>query len=258
MAATASFNCGGNVIQYQTDSSLLGQVLDHNTPTLLTSVLAGNPYLQASTTCSVTVTVTKNGGTGQLYYYGSPNNYKAWTTSGYGTTTAVYLPYFALVTNGFQIFTPSSDSSGIFFSGAASYCDSAFASSTGISSYIGGGLCLALGYLFIPTPASVQSFQNIPSDIAATPPLSWFGELVNIFESGTASTTTAFPALAFNLGTTTSALGVTNIVVLSTSTLSTYMPDSTRLAFKYLIAIVFYLAAASAIYSQLKRTWQHS
>jgi len=165
-----------------------------------------------------------------------------------------FFPYFSIVANGFQI-TPTASSSGLFLSGAQEYCNNEFGSSTSFGSYIGQGLCIGLGYLFIPTAQSVQDFQNIPAVIGATPPLSWFGQIRTILSNAEASSTDNFINLSINFGTTTAVLGISTLDVISTTTMSRYLPEDTRASIKLLIGASFFLLAGALIYTQVRGLW---
>jgi len=167
------------------------------------------------------------------------------------------VPYFSLVGDGFQI-TPTASSTGLFFSGAQEFCNSAFASSTGIGATIGNGLCIGLGYLFVPTPASIQAFQAIPSTLGATPPMSWFGQIKGILDTAEASSTDNWVNLSIDFGTSTQVLKFTKLDVISTTTMSRYLNDSTRGLIKNLLSVSFFLLAAGLIYSQVKGIWRTS
>lgn len=199
-------------------------------------------------------------GTHLKYYYGSTVNSHDWvtcipTSPSSCTATETFFPYFSIVGSNFQI-NPAASSTGIFFSGAVDLCNNLFASSTGIGGYIGNGVCIAGGFLFVPSESAISSFQNIPATLGRTPPISWFGEIKDILDTAEASSTENWINLSINFGTTTQKLGFTNLNVISTTTLSKYMDTNTRLLIKNLISVSFYLLAAGLIYSQIYGIWK--
>lgn len=191
-----------------------------------------------------------------FYLRGAPTNTTGWivTPGGQGASN-VAVPQFAIAADNFQI-SPTASSSGFFLSGAQAFCNDQFSSSTGIGASITNGLCQVVGYLFIPTPLSVQSFQDIPLSLESTPPISWFTEIKNTITSEEASTTDNFINLTLNFGTSTAILGFNDLTVISTDTIARYLPDSTRVDLRNLIAVTFYLLTASLIYFQIKNLWK--
>jgi len=218
-------------------------------------------HMDPSRYYKVRITFVANGSdTDNLVYYGTDNPNITWTV----TKTAGpadfehpnFFPMFALTGNGFQI-TPTSgpESTGYDLSGAQAYCNSAFASSTGIGATIGNGLCVSLGYLFIPAEGSFTQFQQIPESINGRFPFSWIGNMRTILEGANASSSDNFINLGINFGTTTQKLGFTSLTIISTSTLDKYFPSTMRTAAKTLIATALYLGLAYAIYRQLHGIW---
>ena len=205
------------------------------------------------------------GGTGGSYLWGVaaatkfPVTYLYLPVSGGIPAYGGWAPQFALVANGFQI-TPTANSTGLFLSGAQEYCNSQFGTSTagvfGIGTDIANGFCQAAGYLFIPTPDSIQAFETILVNLGNTPPISWFGEIKDTIEASDASSTDNFINLTINFGTSTQVLGFQSLTVISTTTIRRYMSDDTRKSFRNLIAVVFYLATASFLYYEIKKLWR--
>jgi len=173
---------------------------------------------------------------GNFKYYGSAVNTKPWTATPQAFTSIdnpQFIPYFAIVGNGFQI-TPTQEDSGVFFSGATAFCNDAFASSTGIGSYIGNGFCLALGYLFIPTPASLQQFGDVMTVFPNTLPFAYYYDVQTILDNATASTSENFKTFSIDFNSvdfaTSTAMGhilpTTNFEFLSSTTISQYVSPS--------------------------------
>lgn len=173
------------------------------------------------------------------------------------SATSTFYASFSLLSNNFQI-VPTTEASGVGFSGAVAFCNDAFASSTGIGSTIGNGACIAAGFLFIPTPASVSAFQDIPNSIQQAFPFSWVSQMRTILAASQASSTENFVNLSINFGTTTAKLGLSTVDIISTTTISKYLTEGQRNAIKALLAAVFYLGAASFIYRSLQNIWQTS
>lgn len=142
-----------------------------------------------------------------------------------------FFPQFAIVSNGFQI-TPTASSSGIFFSGAVDYCNSAFASSTGIGATIGNGLCIATGFLFVPTAASIQQFQDFSTALQNVIPFSYYYDVSTIFTDSSASSTQNMVAYSANLSVLDAAsstgfgpiLPTSPFDFFSSTTISHYLP----------------------------------
>lgn len=193
-------------------------------------------------------------------YYGSPvNDRPSWTIvntvdGASGSVSPIYIPQFALEVNGFTI-SPASSTSAFDIIGAQQFCNAAFASSSGIGASIANGFCIVAGFLFIPSSSAITSFLIQKDQLLTHIPFSWINQSRMILEGYTASSTANFINLTLPFGTSTEALGLTSLTVVSTSTLSHYLPDSTRNAAKALIAVFFYLLAASFIYRDVQRIW---
>lgn len=199
-------------------------------------------------------------GTTNVQYNGQPYNTNSKfvvtnSSDGYASTT-LFSPMWALVGNGFQIFTPTASSSGLFFSGANAFCASQFSGSS-LSTDLAYAGCLVGGYLFIPTGDSLSNFFSIPSTLAETPPISWFGQIKDVLSAAVASSSEDnFIDLNIAFGSSTAGLGFTSLDVISTSTISKYLSAGTRNNLKGLLSVLFYVSAASLIYWQVKGLWQ--
>jgi len=147
-----------------------------------------------------------------------------------GVTTN-FEPQFAITGDGFQI-TPTASSSGVFLSGAQDFCNTAFASTTGIGATIGNGFCVAFGYLFIPTPLSLQQFQDFALSLQNKIPFAYYYDVENIFTGSNASGTQNMVSYSANLSAldfaSSTGLGpilpTTPFSFLSSSTIGAYLP----------------------------------
>lgn len=77
--------------------------------------------------------------------------------------------------------TPTSSSSGFDFSGATTWCGSAF------SSDFGQSLCIGLGYLFIPSQDAVTVFMGTASLVKDRVPWSYLVQIQDAWDSATSS-----------------------------------------------------------------------
>jgi len=145
-----------------------------------------------------------------------------------------YFPQFAIVGDNFQI-TPTASSSGIFLSGALDFCKSAFASSSapGIVTDIGIAGCDIVSFAFVPTPLSVQQFQDFSTALQNKIPFSYYNDTASILNGATGSSTQNLQSFAMDfsgtaLATTSGPIASNvlthNYVLLSTSTITQYVP----------------------------------
>jgi hypothetical protein len=205
------------------------------------------------------------------YYFGSVTNNKGyhWSSTfnsaldcGWSNTDpnsvpcrTDFFPYFSVTGGSFSL-VPTTTSSGVFFSGAQAFCNAAFASSSGIGAEFSNALCIAGGFLFIPTSDSLAAFQNIPAVIGSSFPFAYITQIRTILAAAQASSSQNFINLTLPFGTSTQILGINNLAVISTSTFSKYVSDSQRNSMRDLLAAVFYLSAAAFIYREIQRVWQ--
>lgn len=195
-------------------------------------------------------------------YYGTYNS--PYVTYFIGSTTiSNFTPQFALTGDGFYI-TPTASSTGLLLSGAQAFCDAQFGSSTngafGIGSDIANAFCQVGGYLFVPTPASLQQFQQLEPTMALKAPFSFVFGTVSTWDSLTASTTLSVPEYSIDLASTgigsTTALG--NILpnqmdLLSSSTINKYLPAGVHDTLYNLAEIAIALIAVAGMYEEGKR-----
>lgn len=133
------------------------------------------------------------------------------------------------------------------------------ATSTGFLDSIGSsfsnGICRTFAYFFIPNTQAVLEFQGISSQITSKFPFAWAADIQEIYREQVATTTSNFINLTIPFGTSTQIFGFQNLTVISTSTMSQYLPESVRLSIKTLIAALFYLLAAAFIYRSIQHIW---
>jgi len=254
---------GGPISGFTGAANLDGQVLSSSQPTLF-PLTSGSGIINATTSCSVQISMLNISGHGaDLTYYGTnqanlSSNYPSYVVTGLGTTTNVYLPYFVAVTNGFQII-PTLNDSGVFLSGAVDFCNNQFASSTGIGATIMNGLCVVGTYLFIPNQSSLSQFGALSSSTQDKIPFSYFYQLGAIYDNLIATTSPTFidvelPLHSIGIGSST-ALGnfLPNVNAFSTTTIGTYIPDSTRSVLRTLMSSVIWLLFAYYAYGVVTR-----
>jgi len=121
----------------------------------------------------------------------------------------------------------------------STYCAQNNATSTGFLSEIGNGvsygICTAVSFLFVPSSNSVQAFSQYNSSLQQVIPFSYYYDVVNILNSGVASSTANMESFSSNLAST--GVGSTSVLaapilnakfeILSTTTIMQYVPQST-------------------------------
>jgi len=201
------------------------------------------------------------------YSYGSLTNSKGWNwtrsvnqaldcsnpASGQTCNTGWY-PYFSLLGPGWSLI-PTTTSTGVLFSGAIDFCNEALASSTGIGATIANGACIAGGFLFIPTSASLETFMSIPQSISQTFPFSWLAQMRTLLESSQASSTDNFVSVHSSFGTSTSPFYIQNLYLVSTTSAASFLPDSLRNMFKTILGVGFWMLGALFLYRKLNNVW---
>jgi len=180
----------------------------------------------------------------------------------YGVSNFMYSgwqPQWALAVNGFQI-TPTTTDSGIFFSGAQSFCNNAFASTSGIGATIGNGFCVALGFLFVPTQTSLAQFADLEPLLSQKLPFSYIFQVSNTWNSLQASSTDNLPTYSIDMHSlgigSTTALG--NILpsgmdLLSTTTVNKYLPQGVHDGLFALAEFAIALTALASMYYEGRR-----
>jgi len=90
---------------------------------------------------------------------------------------------------------------------------------------------------------NLGAFTALHTNLLTTKwPFNWIGDLANDFDDFSKATSTTFFDLSFTFPMTGTSTGVQWIpqtwTFLSSSTVSTYLPNSTRIAFRYLVAVL--------------------
>lgn len=149
---------------------------------------------------------------------------------------------------------------GISTTSQQQYCYGNFGTSTGLLDSVGQsislGLCNAAVFLFIPSSNAIGQFYNLASTTTGKIPFSYVFDIRNVFAAMSASSTSNFfsVALAFPDITSSTPIGTiipTTITFLSTSTISTYIPDSVRLTFLNFQRMFLWLAFGFMIYRRV-------
>lgn len=171
-----------------------------------------------------------------------------------------FIPQFALAGDGFTI-TPSASSTGLFLSGAQEFCNSTFGTSTagffGIGTDIANALCQVTGYLFVPTPASLQQFSGLTPEMQQRLPFSYAYGLNNLYSGLTASTTDNMQSFSINnLGAFASSSAFASVVpqsigILSTTTISKFYPDPIRVSMLFLASSAIWVILMLSIYHRI-------
>jgi len=192
-------------------------------------------------------------------YNGSLTAYQnsTWLWDQTDPTYPNFVPQYAIVADGFQI-TPTASSSGLFLSGAQSFCNASFGTTSagifGITTDIANGLCQVGGYLFVPTPDSLQQFTVLPSILEGHIPFSYAYDMVNSFNGLSASSTENMDSFSISdLGSFASSSPFasvipSNIDILSTTTISKFYPDPIRESMLFLASSAIWFVLIVAIY----------
>lgn len=173
-----------------------------------------------------------NGTAGVIIYYSTQS------TNAIATTTNNSFYYQVYSGNSpQQFFTPAPGFAGFATSTVAQTCDNSFATSSGfldsVASSISNGMCRVLSFLFVPSPTVMSQYALLASTTQGKIPFSYVYGAQAIFSTLTASTTGNLVSVAYDLPNISSSTPLgsfypTHIVGLSTSTISTYLPDSIR------------------------------
>jgi hypothetical protein len=172
-------------------------------------------------------------------------------------------PMWALTGNGFFI-TPTASSTGLDLSGANAFCNSILGTSTGlingIATDFANGTCQALGYLFVPTPNSIQQFQQLEPLLSQRVPFSYVSGVQSTWNSLTASSSTNIPQYQTDMSSagigSTTALGnilPTRMDLLSSSTVNKFLPSGIHDALYTLAEVAIALIAVAGMYEEGKR-----
>jgi len=151
---------------------------------------------------------------------------------------------------------------GVATSSVASYCNSSFSATTTFASQLSSdfsyGLCTVSVFLFVPPASALTQYGNFSSLLSGKFPFSYFYSIAGAFSSLTASTTENLPTFTLNLqdlgiGSSTSMGNILpNFVLLSTSTIGHFMPDSIRLQLLFLATCAMWLAFMYDVFRTIK------
>lgn len=153
---------------------------------------------------------------------------------------------------------------GISTTTQAINCANNFGTSTGFLSDIGSnisvGICDVAVYLFVPSIGVLQEFRDFGSTTQSKFPFSYIQGFGGVFSSLTASTTANIPKLSIGLGDlgigSTTPLGniLPNFDLLSTTTVTEYLPSGVWSLFLWLISAGLWLNFGFTIFNDaLKR-----
>lgn len=135
----------------------------------------------------------------------------------------------------------------------APYDDSDIISAT--LTYLPNGLCRVVGFLVIPSDASLSAFTNIGTVAQSKAPISWAVEVRGVYDSFVATSSDVFPALALTLGTTSNFLGGGSIELLSEEKVEQFSGSTALSLFRALVATMFWLLAIGFVYRQISGIW---
>jgi len=166
--------------------------------------------------------------------------------------------YVALDVSSWSL-VPTSTDTGIFVSGAQDFCNDAFASSTGIGATIGNGLCVAGGFLFIPSSDSLSQWSSMPQNLEAVVPFSYFFDVKNVLNGSSASTTQNLPTYSIDLGVLDAAsstamgriLPTGNFSFFSTTTINRYLPAGMHDLLYFLMQSAIWVGMAFYLYHKV-------
>jgi len=168
-----------------------------------------------------------------------------------GSDPAQTIPDFQLNAGAFGIATSTAEA---FCEQNFPFDDSDIVQAT--ISFLPNGICRVGAFLFVPSGASTAQFGLLASTTQAKIPFSYVYGLVGVFSGLTASSTSnlssvviAFPAIGSS--TALGAIVPTTIVGLSTSTISTYLPESVRQGFLGLQRVFLWAGFIYFIYRRI-------
>jgi len=209
-------------------------------------------------------------------YYGAPSAFSSFqvaSTSGYITTSSPtapdFVPMFSVIGNGFSLYTPTASSTGSDTLATQAYCNTTFATSSGfldeVGSSISNGFCQVFTTLLVPSQNSLQQFSLIPNVVESKIPVSYFFDVLGIFNSLSASSSQNIPDYSINLQSigigSTTALGdilPASTDLLSSSTIGKYLPSGVHDTLYALAEAAIWLAVAYALYEQVHKPFKQS
>lgn len=158
-------------------------------------------------------------------------------------------------------FIDGGNPSGIGTSTIQQFCNTSYATSTGLFSDISNGfaygLCTVGAFLFIPNQDTLQDFNSLSDDAKTRIPFSYFYDLAGVF-STPSSTGANFVDVEFDISSTTvcsTSLGciIPPVTALSTTTVSAYISPSMLATLRTLMASVIWLMFAYYAYGVVTR-----
>jgi len=181
-----------------------------------------------------------------------------WSVDHFGNSNGV--PYFVIAGEAIDLI-PSITSSQFNLSGAFTFCNDIFASSTGIGSTIMNGLCVVGGYLFIPSYASIQAFSDLSLTLQEKIPFSYGYDIAGIFSGMSASSTENFPtysiglnAIDFSSSTAMGPIFPTSLDFLSSTTINKFLsPGMHDILYNFAIFVIW-VEVAFVLYRKIVPT----
>lgn len=181
--------------------------------------------------------------------------FPTWDLDIYGNGAGI--PYFVMAGE-VGTLVPEITSSQFDLSGAFTFCNDLFASSTGIGATIMNGLCVVGGYLFIPSYSSIQGFSDLLSVSEDKIPFSYYYDFADILNGSSASSSSNFTALSLDLrgtgvGSTSPWANVlpSSFAYLSSTTITTYVNPTLYDLLFLLMRSAIWIAVLFHIYHRL-------
>jgi len=149
---------------------------------------------------------------------------------------------------------------GIATTTQAAYCYTNFSTSTGFLDSIGQSFALAMCnvgvFLFVPSTSALSQFSVLSSTTQSKIPFSYVFDAYDIFSGLTASSTGNIAAMSLSFPDISSSTPFgsfipTSVVGLSTSTISTYLPESVRLGMLGLQRVALWSGLAFMFYRRI-------
>lgn len=208
-----------------------------------------------------------NGTPIDAFYWGTNNTLQYGVSylngSNFRTGFGVFSPQFGFTAEGFTI-TPTTTSSGLTsLSGAQSFCNNQFGTSTGgllgLGTDFANSMCQVFGFMFIPNTQSLTDFANMPSDLQNKFPFAWGIQVKNLFNSLAASSTANYPDITYGIGTSTP--GYENQIIGSSlsiangTTIQKLAPDSTWSLLRTIMGYMLWIAFAYFVYRKFIGIW---
>lgn len=185
--------------------------------------------------------------------------YRSYPPNTATTTNSLYFQLYQNLPD--QYFTPDPNFSGFATSTVAETCDDSFSTTTGfldsVGASISNGFCRVGAFLFVPNANIITQYANLPASLNTKIPFSYYYDFKAILDGSSASSSSNFTPLAINLGATgvgsSSAYapvlsGLGNFGFLSTTTIMTYISQSTYDLLFLLMRSAIWIAVLFHIY----------